>query len=325
MLSEVVIIDSGLNRDVFRQNDAGGVRYYIESDYINMDYKYDDDNGHGRKCAAIIKKKIAHIKIYTIKILDENLLSSEYLLECALEHCLALNIKVINLSLSLVKYFNGDKIRVLCKKLYEQDKIVVSAVENGKNFSYPAAFDTVLGVIGNAFDKEAIYWFDKNKRIQGVADLLPEFTERELQGNYLFSGNSKACAWIAGQVLECASDQDSFDDVLDKLENRAECKNWEYDDISRSYQHKENECIDEGILEIVKHIVLKEFEPGEDLSGMNLFECGILNEKNILTYVYELEKQFCIKIPDGLINYRNFVSVKEITNMISVVKNDKIS
>lgn len=52
----IVLIDTGLDKEIYRNRIVGGIHFYIEDEMICCDKNYNDDNGHGTACADVITR-----------------------------------------------------------------------------------------------------------------------------------------------------------------------------------------------------------------------------------------------------------------------------
>lgn len=197
---DVIIIDSGIDKNLFREEIIGGVSFKISKNKIVKSNDFADNNGHGSACASIIKSVAKDTKIYAIKILDENANTNVNLLEQALYHCLKLDYRLINLSLATLDSSGAKRLEKLCKKLKRHGKIIVASVYNGYDSSFPACFKSVIGVKVSVMQSPREFWFNKNYEIQCVGNITPCFTNRNLKKYVLFGGNSKAAAHITGYI-----------------------------------------------------------------------------------------------------------------------------
>lgn len=159
-----------------------------------------DHIGHGTAVCGIILSHNSDADIFMVKLFDwDSLQADEDLLCFALEYILNhVECDIINMSLGLCLSEN-NKLYELCQKLKGENKILVSAFDNNGAISYPAAFDTVIGVTSgdDCYRNDDFYIVNNimvNVSAKGRPQRLVWLHDQMLVG----SGNSYACAHITG-------------------------------------------------------------------------------------------------------------------------------
>lgn len=199
-LIKVALIDSGLNID----KDLNGKCYegvsFYKKEYCNeiiCDDDIRDFNGHGTNCAKVIVDMCNDIQFYTIKIVGKGDYTSSYLLYKALAYCLNIDIKIICVSLSMIRDSDNHQIQNLLNKLRNQEKIICVSVENGKMTSFPANVPSVIGVRGRRYCNAMHYTYDDGIFCFDASPILIQ----NIYGKYsFFYGNSKANAVCVGYI-----------------------------------------------------------------------------------------------------------------------------
>lgn len=215
---KIVIIDSGVSQKhpLFINDQIHG--FGISYDKIEEDFS--DCFGHGTAIYSIIRKVSNIAEIINIKLdgIENGL--SECLLINALKY-IYINIKpsIINLSMGINTIEDPSKLYNICKQLYNKGTIIVSAFDNSGSFSYPAAFDSVIGVTNGEnctktsdfeFYDDTILNIGAFSNIQRMAWLNPLYI--------MLSGTSFGCAHVTCQVANYLnSGIKSFHDILNKF------------------------------------------------------------------------------------------------------------
>lgn len=147
----IVIIDDGVNN---RYLNNIKLKWDLEVNY-KLEVKKrkigeERHFSHGTICAAIILKYAPNATISSIKILDDRTETGhkEHLLS-ALKWCLDKHIKIINLSVGTIQYFDFEEIRILISKLYHSGCIIVAAYNNRNIYTMPASLECTIGVQHN--------------------------------------------------------------------------------------------------------------------------------------------------------------------------------
>lgn len=211
-MEKIIIIDSGLNTnrsDLFEKV-IGGIT--IEKDLItnNITFKKNiaDENGHGTYCAETILTISPNVEFFIIKIVGALGYTSSELLIKALEICENIDIRIICISLSVIKDGHYENMRVLLDRLNNNGKLICVSVQNGKENSIPANYASTIGVRGKIFLDNSQYIYSGNN-ITAYFDSTPIFIE-SINGTYLFfNGNSKANAICAGHIAKLLEGQNN--------------------------------------------------------------------------------------------------------------------
>lgn len=151
---DIVIIDSGVNYShpgVKSTNEANG-RYGFSLKLapekgVEIDPDVTDNIGHGTAVYSIIRKLCDNAKILVVKIFDSEMQTEEELLVACLQY-LRENIysRIIHISAGIAACINRKELESLCNSFAENNSIIVCAFDNLGGLSYPAAFNSVIGV-----------------------------------------------------------------------------------------------------------------------------------------------------------------------------------
>ncbi len=117
-----------------------------ESNDLTKSLKTIHPHSHGSICAAIIRKYAPQARIGSIRVLKETGRGSLNALLLALKWCGGHGVKVIHLSAGSVQAVDVLPLRDAINEVNEKGCVVVAACKNGRNVSFPASFDNVIGV-----------------------------------------------------------------------------------------------------------------------------------------------------------------------------------
>jgi hypothetical protein len=143
---QIALIDSGINL-----NDPLIDKKRIITSWKGDYHCYDDFLGHGTKCAYLIQEAIPESKIHILKVFDKSLNTSSRNIINAIGWCIANNIDIINLSLSINDLNYYYEFKHVCDEANKQKIIIIASADNMMRPCLPAYLDNVIGV-GVAFD-----------------------------------------------------------------------------------------------------------------------------------------------------------------------------
>lgn len=106
-----------------------------------------DNIGHGTSVASVVYKLDPNADFIIVKIFDNNQEPDEEILYYALQYIRdKAYCDIINISAGLSRCSDILKLKEICDGLTKKGVIIVSAFDNDGAMSYPAAFETVVGV-----------------------------------------------------------------------------------------------------------------------------------------------------------------------------------
>ena len=190
---DIVIIDSGVNND-----NACGICIEKKNDHFIISNTIEDEIGHGTIIYSIISKKVNPDKIYVIKLSKKIEEYDDSYLIAALEFVKHnISCKIINVSLGVKSSENIGKLHKICFELSQMGVVIISAFDNEGCYSYPAAFDCVIGVDSRSDIKstQEFYFVEKSPINIFAKGNLQRLTSLEGK-TILISGSSIACAHI---------------------------------------------------------------------------------------------------------------------------------
>lgn len=197
---KVAIIDSGveMNHPLLSSQKITGIRIYEEEGKIYYKNEIKDVNGHGTAVAGIIFEKCySGIDLLSISILDKQLKCQFTLLKAAFQFAINFDVQVINLSLGTILPKYQNELKSLCDLADEKGILVVAAVNNYTDSSYPANFANVFGV-RSKFVLGKYDFILNRKNLQVYANGYRQKVYSR-SGSYIYqSGNSFAAAHFTG-------------------------------------------------------------------------------------------------------------------------------
>lgn len=312
--TKVAIVDSGLRwiDDKYKDNFIDGIAIDPFSKKINRDFA--DNNGHGTYCANMILKENPGVKLFIIKILNNNVKSDYKSLIKALEYLLDVDVKIINLSLSVQNWECEKQIYELCDRLIDQGKIIVSALANGSEYSIPAVLDNVIGVSGDYQNVDRLYSFNKEKKIQCMCNAEPVIFAGLNQKYEIFMGNSKATAAFSGYLSRFIRDENYY--LLEEKLHGLEKKGDKQVEIYRSAPVDFIEECGKLLRDITKKDII-----GIPITNPNYLFLSGLNTHNFSEFLIKCEKNWgiTIKVP---VPYRKIFSLDYLYNIFGRNNNE---
>ena len=199
----IAIIDTGISPNAECANRI--LESYIlnceKDNYTLLPTKTEDHIGHGTAVASIIYSLNQKIEIVSINICKYNYEVEECALIYALEYLYQkCDVDIINISAGITNISDNQGMKDICDKLNARGIIIISAYDNNKAISYPAAYKSVIGidVISDYDNKHDIYRVENSI----VNILVPDVYYRTLWLNEkaIIKGTSFAAAKITGLI-----------------------------------------------------------------------------------------------------------------------------
>lgn len=330
-IANIAIVDSGIDTgNKGFNNILGGVcfEYNLKEESVIYSSNYHDENGHGTLCSSVIKKLMPNAGMFIVKILNEDAKTNSRVLIESLKYLLNTNIRLINLSIATVEEDFKHELNEICDLLYKNGKIIICSLDNKSNKSFPAVFQSVIGIRGSNFGFSNDYWYNSNYEIQCVADTTPILVSGLNNTYTMFGGNSKATALFAGiilSILNMAPDI-SFIELSNMLENNAVKKCWMEENISidlkifdeiadRKSDYPQSE------LDIVQNILVKALNLNAEAVPLlyinKLYHPKIgVNKFNCYNIVKDIERELNIELNYNLISLNTFKSIYSLLDFI---------
>jgi len=306
----VAVIDGGINNKILKGNIIDQQKYGITEISKN-------GMAHGTACAKIIKEKMEEVEFIDLVVLDQQLSTNYESLQQALEYCSEIKCDVINLSLSFKNANVPEKIDTLYHILDEQGKVVVAAVENGKTESTPAQYPTVIGVNG-AILKDGDFYFNPHYKIQSVANIYPEYIDKDNGQFVFFSGNSKATAIMTGVVGKgILKGYCTKKTLCEYLVRHASKHIWNTNELDREFVISEEEQLFDSSKFCTDVVLILEKLGVSDKLQDGFLQCGTINIEMIGTILNELEKKYILK------NQIPFTAFNTVAGISSIIIEEK--
>ncbi|MFZ2647287.1 MAG: DUF1611 domain-containing protein [Lactococcus chungangensis] len=147
--TDVVLIDSGvkISHTALKTYKKEGISVQKFNDEYIINDDFNDSYGHGTAIYYTLKKENPNIRIFVIKLFQEDLTVNLDDIIFAL-NIIKNNIscKIVHMSLGVSFCENLELFENICNELYEKNIFIVSAFDNLGTLSYPAAFKNVIGV-----------------------------------------------------------------------------------------------------------------------------------------------------------------------------------
>jgi uncharacterized NAD-dependent epimerase/dehydratase family protein len=226
--TDIVIVDSGVNTEhsSLKETSVQGIKMSLIQENIEISNDFNDEYGHGTAVYNIIRKHSPEANILNIKLFsDVDLVPVEEDELIAVLRYIKENIscKVINLSLGLKLCNDIESLRKICSDIVMSGTIIVAAFDNDGCYSFPAAFDTVIGVDSsyeckNAFDFEVVEGSPINIRAKGGLQRVAWNMGR----NIVLGGSSFACAYVSSYIANITRDKMlTLDEILKNIKSNS--------------------------------------------------------------------------------------------------------
>ena len=292
----IVIIDTGITLDSIPKNIKKIRGIFIKENNGNVCF-YDDFNdsiGHGTIVANILAEHLnVEANVFVIKIFDASMHVNMNLLVEALKYCNSfLDCDLIQISLGTL--YSNNSLKREIEKLAQKGVIIISAFDNDKSISYPAAYSDVIGVDTTLkYNKIDHYDIVENDIIDIRGADIYHRTNGMCNKRTIVRGSSFYCSYITATIANMYSEALDKKTVLEKLKVSA-----------RQVYGGQNNNIYNKELRINKAIV---FPINKETSSMAAFEH--LLQFNVVNY-YDLRQK-------GLIN-------KQINHVLHYANNNKL-
>lgn len=196
----VAVVDTGLEPDHPKVGGVqGGMSIWIgERDELCVSDDWSDRNGHGTACASIIRRIAPEVELFSIRIANENGVSSTRLLVEAIRWALIRGIDIVNVSLGSKGEAYRDELRDVCGEARARGTVVVAAESNDRQVSYPSALESVVTVGGSRTEGLFHFFLDPmvDRRFLGQSDRQRVAWAGRKQ--IFLGGTSMAAAQISG-------------------------------------------------------------------------------------------------------------------------------
>src|SRR5512146_1419467 len=203
----VAVVDSGIEYDhpaVGGQVRGGVLIEYDETDENNVRYERDDQpqdaSGHGTACAGIIHALAPEAELYSVRVLGKNMRGKAIQFAAGVDWATDNGMDVVNLSLCTPSQNFFALLHELADNAYFKNVLLVSAVNNLPEPSYPSLYSSVISVAAHAGHDPFTYSYKPAPPVEfgapGVDVHVAWKDHRYLVG----TGNSFAAPHMAGIV-----------------------------------------------------------------------------------------------------------------------------
>ncbi len=346
----VTIVDSGIDE---RHNEVKSRLKYINR---KMTMKYldgimtiiegesHDDIGHGTAVFHAISSKLANVQYNIIKIIDEEgTLSEEGIIECFRYIHQNIPSTIIHFSAGLVNCDNVEEFENICKLIRAEGPIIIAAFSNDGLISYPASFDSVIGVDYNVNITNPTEWIYVKNSIVNIYGVGQYCRLANINNSYKnVAGASFSAAFITGIVAKYISQGNESSRIMSFLEEKSlyvfETYHEEYVynrlpkinkaivfpmnkensnllrfsnlcefEIVGTFDHKFSLLLGRSVKEIFNSVCFLSIESYENIDWSNEFDTFILGHVSILSQAYK--KDYINEIVSKCIKYKkNLVS-----------------
>lgn len=197
----IAIVDTGIDECSLAYSNVK--KQYVLKDNGNStsikEERAKDCIGHGTEIANLIVKENPKAKLFILKAFDQFLSFVETLIAALSFLDKQADIDFINLSCGVTNINDINRLRQICDSLFTKNIILISAFDNNGALSFPAAFDSVIGIdvtteknINETFQNEYVVNYflkDKYYRVSGLNN------KKEI-----IRGTSYACAEMTGKL-----------------------------------------------------------------------------------------------------------------------------
>ncbi len=142
------VVDSGWDRSRTVAQIRKGIGFVDATDGLTM-LKSDDDhdrNGHGTACAQLILHVAPGAEIYPVRVFGKDLETSIDTLLAGIQWGINEGLHVLNVSLGTLLPEALYPLYAVCERARREGTILVTAVKNFSEWSYPALFNNVISV-----------------------------------------------------------------------------------------------------------------------------------------------------------------------------------
>ncbi len=300
---KIIIIDSGFSicgRNIEHLNTLDGIAIEKKDGQYLFNDNFEDRIGHGTVVANILLKHLSNdIDLFIIKIYESQLIADVDTLTEALKYCEKINCDLIQISLGSL--YSDENLFSVINSLCSKGVTIISAFDNDKCISYPAAYKSVIGV-DITHDYKSIEQYDIIET--NVIDIRGADIYHRVCGignkNIIVRGSSFYCSYITAQIINSNLSPLNKENVLDMLKKSAQ------------------KIIGQHIPVITKHLDIKKavvFPFNKEVKSMAAFERMLYFD--VLGY-YDLRQK-------GLID-RQIYNVLPFTNNKKTIHNfDKLN
>lgn len=227
----VAVLDTGISNEIVDERVKLNKQVYYDyyDNCIVISDSRGDYNGHGTLCINTMWNVTPDIDIYSINMLGISGISNSMVFLETLKYTITLDVDIIAICASCVVPNMQSELRKICRQIHDSGKIILAAVENGKETSSIADYDTVLGVIG-ANIEGIKFSFTESMDIQMCCDSKSVITDGTRKIKRGFMGNSRATALATGIVAKLILENNDLSKDIIQLLNENKSSDRENED-----------------------------------------------------------------------------------------------
>lgn len=202
----IVIIDTGFNfsnNNFVNLKSLNGISIKKIDDKIYMNEDYSDNIGHGTIVSNILLEYIkVDVDIFMIKIMNNQTdsIEDDLLIE-ALRYCEA-NLRCDLLLISLGTLYSSNVLENIINKISKKGIAIISAFDNEKCVSYPAAYESVIGIdVTKEYKIIDHYAIIKNSIIDIQGADIYHRTKGADGSKIIVKGSSFYCSYITAMIV----------------------------------------------------------------------------------------------------------------------------
>jgi subtilisin family serine protease len=203
----VAVVDSGIEHD--HPATGGMVKSGVVVEFdetaenyvrITSDEQPQDMAGHGTACAGIIHSLAPEAELYSVRVLGRDMRGRAIQFAAGLDWAVQNGMQVANLSLSTSRQEYYALFHEIADEAYFKNVVLVSAVNNLPEPSYPSLYSSVISVAAHFGHDPLTYFYNPTPPVEfGAPGIDVRVAWKDHQ--YLTStGNSFAAPHIAGIV-----------------------------------------------------------------------------------------------------------------------------
>ncbi len=202
----VAVIDSGIEAD--HPAVGGRVRGSVVVEYdarqaqarVVTEPASRDLFGHGTACAGIIRATAPEVELYSVRVLGRDLSGKALQFAAGLRWAIDNQMHVINLSLSTSRREYAALFHELADAAYFRNIVLVSAVSNLPEPSYPSLYSSVISVAAHAGQDPFTYYYNPSPPVEFGAPGIDLSVAWINKGTIVSTGNSFAAPHLTALV-----------------------------------------------------------------------------------------------------------------------------
>lgn len=203
---KVAIVDSGVDAEHEAVGAVAGavdITWDPDTEEVVLDESpHGDVFGHGTACAGIIRSIAPDADIYSIRVLGPKLTGKGIVFAEGLRWAIDNGMHVVNLSLSTGKRDYFELFHELVDKAYFSNTMLVSAMNNVPNPSYPSEYAGVFSVAAHEGNDPYSFLYNPAPPVEFGAPGIDVEVPWENGGYITATGNSFATPHIAGLIAK---------------------------------------------------------------------------------------------------------------------------